>query len=429
MNFQLLLLGDGGFVNSFHENTNILNKAMCGEVSSCQHPLLMLCGIHMKNVIKIKKHTLFSPGDIAQMKRLGLDAGAVRRQLGMYVRGATFLRLNRPCTVNDGILSCHPGRMKKLISFFEKESQNYKMIKFVPASGAASRMFSEWFQAAGKNSFGSSTLDQLFRKNFPKLPFAGLIKPDSRGRQSREEEGIGRLLQYVLSPDGLNYGKLPKALIAFHRYPSGEIRTALEEHLCEAAYYIRDARKTCHIHFTVAPGFKKESADYLNKVITDYEKSYKIKYKVSFSIQEPSTSTLAVDQNGTPLRNEKGRLVFRPGGHGTLLKNLNALDADFVFVKNIDNVVPENILREIIPYKKMMGGLAIRSQEEIFENIRRLKNPKITSLEMESIAAFCSDKLGVDFPVRFSRSSDKEKKIFYVFGVEPAVACLRHGQK
>ena len=360
---------------------------------------------------------MFSPKDIKQIERLGINPGVVKKQLDLYRKGSSFLKLNRPCTDSDGILSFNAARRKKLISFYEKESGKYKLLKFVPASGAASRMFAEWFSAGQTGGSDSPAFDQSsFLSNFRKYPFYPMVEQNKSASEFFERKDIINLLDYVLSNRGLNFGWLPKALIPFHFYHKEDVRTALEEHLFEAARYIRGGDGACHLHFTISEEHKKQVIEKIKTVQSKYENLFGIKYKISFSVQSPSTKTIAVDENNLPLRDAAGRMIFRPGGHGSLLKNLQNLDADFIFIKNIDNIAPETLLQKIIPYKKMLGGLAIQLQKEIFDSIRLLENDKISVSGMENIIYFCSEKLNIVFLRKFARQSKKEK-IKFMFSV------------
>lgn len=372
----------------------------------------------------MKNKLLFSEKDIRQIERLGLDLNAVGKQLAMYRHGSNYLKLNRPCTVGDGVLSCSTAQKNKWISFYEKESRQYKLIKFVPASGAASRMFAEWFLALESGGFDSPELNQSFLRNFKNYPFYVLIKKNKSASEFIEQNNIENLLDYVLTAKGLNFGWLPKALIPFHLYDADEARTALEEHLIEAAQYIRGADDVCYLHFTFARENKKEVTDKLKAVQSRYESLFRIKYKISSSVQSPSTNILAVDQNNLPLRDTGGKLVFRPGGHGSLLANLQNLDADFIFIKNIDNIAPEPLLKKIIPYKKMLGGLAIHLQKEIFANLHQLESEKISVSQIEKMIVFCSKKLNMVFSRSFGRQSQKEKiKILFSLLNRPLRVC------
>lgn len=354
----------------------------------------------------------FSSKDIQKIKRLGLHLNTVEKQLDLYRHGSTFLNLNRPCRVNDGILSITPLQRIKLISFYEKKSEKYKLMKFVPASGAASRMFAEWFSALDDDGFDSPKFNQSFLRNLKKYPFYFLIRQDKNACQLIEQKNIKGLLDYILSAGGLNFGWLPKALIPFHLYHEGNARTALEEHLFEAAQYVRGAGDVCNLHFTISKEHQKEIIKKIKAVKSKYENKYPVKYKISSSFQSPSTNILAVDENNLPLRDKAGSLIFRPGGHGTLLGNLNNLNADFIFIRNIDNVALQPLWEKIIPYNKMMGGLAMQIQEEIFASIRQLKVSNINISNIAKVQAFCSEELNIDFPKKFKKQSPKDKRQF-----------------
>jgi hypothetical protein len=365
---------------------------------------------NMKNVMKDKPDLLFSPKDIKKIKSLGLDLNIIEKQLALYRHGSTFLILKRPCNVKDGILSFKPAQIKKLVSLYEKESEKYKLIKFVPASGAASRMFAGWFSALDAGGFSSPAINKSFLLDLKKYPFYDLIKQNKRAAKFIEQKNIGDLLDYILTEQGLNFGWLPKALIPFHRYAVAEIRTALEEHLFEAAQYVRSAGDMCHLHFTISQEHKNNIAKKIKAVKPRYEKLCRVKHEIMSSVQSPSTNMLAVDENNMPLRDAAGNLIFRPGGHGALLKNLQNLDADFIFIKNIDNVVPENNLKKILPYKKMLGGLALQIQREIFAILRKMEDEEIGPRQINEIKNYCSRRLNIIFPRSLSKQSLKSQR-------------------
>lgn len=360
----------------------------------------------MKNM----NNRMFSENDILQIECMGLSLANVKKQLALFNTGANYFKLVRPCATDDGLFSFSTSQSNNLISFYDKHIGYYNFMKFVPASGAASRMFSEWYAAGAKGCFGSKKLDQLFLNQLQKMPFSRLIEQAKAKQKIADSRNIGSLLNYILSADGLNYGQKPKALIPFHYYPSGDMRTPMEEHICEAAYYIRDARRRCRIHFTLATGHKNEAAKYLRQVIPKYEELYGLKYNITFSLQSSSTNTIAVDSQNIPLRDETDKMIFRPGGHGALLKNLNDLDADFVFIRNIDNIAPETAWSKIIPYRKMIGGFAIQAQEEIFSTIRQLKSTKINASIIQDIISFCAKKLNIIIPRNMARKSLELKR-------------------
>jgi len=361
----------------------------------------------------MKKDTTFTAQDLKEIKALGLTKRDVEKQLAVYARGANYLKLNRPCMPEDGILSLTPAQRKQFIEQYETEASRRKLLKFVPASGAASRMFARWFSAAESGSFGDSREDQSFYRDLKKMPFRSLLELDPKAIGYIKQKNTSGLLDYILTAKGLHYGWLPKALIHFHAYPEGEIRTALEEHLVEAASYISDSRDRCRLHVTLSEEHIKKVTAKLREVKGKYESRFDVRMKVEHSIQSPSTNIIAVNEDLSPFRDGSGCLVFRPGGHGALLQNLGALDADFIFVKNIDNVVPENYLKTILPYKKMLGGVALNIQQSVFALLRDLEKDSATSEKIEAGAAFCRETLHIVFTPDFERMTllRKKKKI------------------
>ncbi len=363
----------------------------------------------MNKLLGKKNRSLFSAKDVRQIERFGLDLQSVEKQLSMHRSGPTFIKLNRPCAVHDGIFSFSTAQQRRFISLYDQKSGHFTLQKFVPASGAASRMFSEWFAVGSRGSFGSKSLDERFIRHLEQLPFYDRIAGSREGRKLLKEKNIGGLLKYILSSDGLHLGKHPKALVPFHRYHSKDIRTPMEEHIAEAALYTVSQENESSIHFTLSPGFKSSVTGFLKTVVPRYSAKNKIRYKISLSLQALSTNTIALDENQLPFRDETGKIVFRPGGHGALLGNLNSLDADFIFVRNIDNIAPETLWGKIIPYRKMLGGLAISIREEIISHIRQLKNNNIRRSQLDEIIFFCSSTLNIVFPHRFLILSMPEK--------------------
>jgi hypothetical protein len=364
----------------------------------------------------MKKKDSFSKKDAACIKALGLTKRDVEKQLAVYSRGPSYLKLNRPCRPGDGILAVTPTQRKKLIRQFEAEAGSHQLMKFVPASGAASRMFAHWFSASREGTFGDESADRTFCHHLKKMPFVSLIERNPTARLHLEKKNITAVLDYILSAQGLHYGWLPKALIHFHAYPESEIRTALEEQIVEAASYIRDQQGFCRLHVTLSEEHIKKVEAKLREVKRKLENQFQVRLKVDHSVQSASTNIIAVNKDKTPFRNGDGCLVFRPGGHGALLKNLAALDADYIFVKNIDNIVPQNLLKNILPYKKMMGGLALQMQQMTFAILRELESSSVSSEKMDEYADFCRQMLHRVFPEDFPHVSpaQKKKKLFSI---------------
>jgi hypothetical protein len=374
----------------------------------------MFCEKLNKSKSPMEKKKLFTLNDFKNIRTLGAAAGDLQKQLAIYRQGASYFKLDRPCIVGDGIISFTYKQRRRLIEFYEKTAGKYKLIKFVPASGAASRMFADWFEAWEKGSFCSAVRDRKFLRDLAKLPFFPLIKKDKKGQKLFAEKKIKGLLEFILTESGLNFGALPKALIPFHCYLSGETRTALEEHLDEAAQYLRNRKNNCHLHFTTSTEYQKDVVKYLKAASGKYEKLCGVKFKISYSIQFPATDTIAVAENNLPLRDNAGRLILRPGGHGALLANLNSLDADFIFVKNIDNIAPRPLREKNLPYKKLLGGIAFNIREDILTIISKIKQEELSTAAIKNIIKYCSETINIDFPPGMAKLP-KKKKISAIF--------------
>jgi hypothetical protein len=279
-------------------------------------------------------------------------------------------------------------------------------------------MFRDWYNWYQERKFGSAGGVAKFLGDLVKYAFFN----DLREVMASQGEDVGRciregrwthILEFVLTARGLNYNWLPKALIKFHIYP-GHTRTALEEHLLEAALYVRDARSICRIHFTVSDEHESRFRESLSRIKGDYERLCGVKYEINVTIQHPSTDTIAVDMENRPFRDRSGKMIFRPGGHGALLKNLNAMEGDVIFIKNIDNVVPDRLKEITVRYKKILGGYLVRLQDEIFHNLNLLSEKRVNEEMLLRVVHFCEKKLLLFFPDRFWNDSLPGKKE-YVF--------------
>ncbi|BCS97389.1 hypothetical protein DSLASN_30210 [Desulfoluna limicola] len=366
--------------------------------------------------------------DLEQLADKGISAEQVMGQIHLLRNGAPYARLNRPCTIGDGILNLTEPELKRHTVFYDQESPRRTIIKFVPASGAATRMFEEliqleltdafvepdWIRAkAAKGDRASQTLLTVMR-NLPHFAFYDELKKCS----THEEINIGRLqkrehylrvLRYLLHPVGLDYARLPKGLLLFHRYPEGA-RTAFEEHLVEAALYAKGKDDTCRLHFTVASGYMARFEALFNHVRRHYESEFGMHLEVHFSTQKSSSDTVATDMNNKPFRLENGRILFRPGGHGALIDNLNRLDGDIIFIKNIDNVVPDGRKPATTRYKKALAGLLLSRQQETFQRLESLHGPSPSEQTLQEIAAFAGHHLGATPPPEITRASQETRR-------------------
>jgi hypothetical protein len=314
---------------------------------------------------------MFTEKDNADILERGSNPLTVKQQIENFISGFPFLEVIKPATVGDGIIQMNEADAAEHIRHFEeKTASGASLLKFVPASGAASRMFKALYEAKDKLESGASEEEVKSNKNihyfFENLTsFAFYPDLEKIAGKSPEKLSALEILTLVLTEQGLNYGNLPKGLLKFHNYTDGN-RTSFEEHCVEGALYARQNDGTIHIHFTVSPEHQEKFEEHLAEIKTKYEQEYDASYCISFSRQKPETDTIAVTPDNKPFRKEDGSLLFRPGGHGALIANLSELDADLIFIKNIDNVVPDYLKPETIKYKKALGGLLLSLQEKIF---------------------------------------------------------------
>lgn len=372
---------------------------------------------------------LFSDKDLQFMSGRSIDPVIVEEQISNYKSGFPYLKLNGPATVRTGITQLTSRKMDEMLSVFEDYAAENKIIKFVPASGAASRMFQDLFEF--RNVYRGTYDDQLellkdkgpdsiyyFFEHLKELPFFNnlLDSLEERGHDfesTMKESRYERILNSLLTDKGLSYGSKPKALIPFHKYPD-EVRTAFAEHLAEGAKYARSVGNICDIQFTVSPQHMEMMQDHFNELRESYEEKYHIRYEINFSTQAPETDVIAVDTNNKPLRDEDGDLVFYPGGHGALLKNLNLLNAPVIIIKNIDNVCHDRFKDDTYYYKMVLCGLLVSIQDQVHAYARGLDHPTHPSTKViNSMWSYMEHKLNI-IPPDESSSWNKEKKITFM---------------
>jgi hypothetical protein len=374
---------------------------------------------------------MFSEKDLAQLKSYGARLENIEKQVQQFKEGFPHLRIVKAATINDGILRIDDSLKQEYIKTYSNEAPARKVIKFVPASGAASRMFKALFAFMRSYQGTDEEYEQLIsdEKYRPVFHFFKRIEEfafyDTLKARYQEKHGMSlseailqrryvSVLETLLAEDGLGYGQLPKGLLEFHRY-EGNSRTPVEEHLVEGAHYCRNKHDEIFIHFTVSPEHREAFKKLILDVKEQYEKKYGVTYHISFSEQKPSTDTIAVDPNNEPFRNEDGSLLLRPGGHGALIENLNDLEGDLVFIKNIDNVVPDKIKQETYEHKMMLGGILLSYQAKVFDYLHLLHEADSISKEkIEEIRHFVENQLCVISPQVFTAMEDAEK-IAYLF--------------
>lgn len=345
---------------------------------------------------------LFTENDLQFLQQRGSNPEEVARQFSYFETGFDFADLQRAATIGDGIVKFGAEECAQFLSEYSVLTANKKIVKFVPASGAASRMFKEVFSYMENEDEVTRTKAMKLLQNLKNYAFydelCAAMQADGLSLQTEIEAGHYQLvLQYLLTNKGLNYGSKPKAVLQFHRYEH-ETRTALEEHLVEAANYAESAGKQCFIHFTISPQHQALFEDLLSKVLPKYERRFGVKYQVEWSTQRPATDTLAATEENQPFRDNQGNLLFRPGGHGALIYNLNEIKADIVFVKNIDNVFYDNELQDTVTYKKVLAAYLLKVQKQIFTYLSWLQQDTIPENQLAEIRIFVEQKLSLSLP-------------------------------
>jgi len=370
---------------------------------------------------------IFNTRYLSQISDRGSDIATVEQQIENFKKGFPFSDLQKAATIGDGVLKLEDKELDALKAFYNRHSQSKKVLKFVPASGAASRMFKNLFSyleefKAGKTNdklLADKGFNSIFNfvSNISKFAFfnsleAALDKEGNSIESILEGKNYSIIIDYLLNKHGLDYGSLPKGLLEFHRYYDVS-RLALEEHLVEGAFYSRSENDRAILHFTVSPEHLEKFKKQLNQVQSIYEKKFGISYDVNFSTQKISTDTIAVDMDNNPFLEEDSSLLFRPAGHGALIENMTDLDADVIFIKNIDNIVPDKLKEPTILYKKAIGGLLLKLQETTFKYLNEIKSIA-DSESINQIIAFARESLNINFPTDFSsKSIDAQKEFLF----------------
>lgn len=373
--------------------------------------------------------TSFDPKTSQQIEAHGLAVSEVERQLRLFKNGVPFIQLDRPATAGDGILRLSEQQQQALAGHFDEllDNRMTRVMKFVPASGAASRMFRDLetvlntYDSIDENVLNQEDKACAFAKTFIEsiqdFAFWEALKQVLAADGIDAGELLARgeyrpLIEYTLTQKGLNYSSMPKALIYFHRrQENGEAVTSLAEHFAEGKAYARNSEGNVALHFTVSPEFTEQVEEEMARIRQQYPGD--IRFETGLSNQQPSTDTIAVDEENNPFLDENGNVLFRPGGHGALLKNLNALQADLVFIKNIDNVVPARLQEETVYWKKVLGGLLARLRERVFVMYDELETHPESSETCAAAAAFCRKELNLSLPENIGQMPPKEQSTLF----------------
>jgi len=370
----------------------------------------------------------FNDRDLKQIKEMGLTPEKVLLQIESFKKGFPYARLNRPCTVGDGIHVLSGPDLKRYGERYSEAALSGRAMKFVPASGSASRMFKAFLavnslyeKITDKEILREKDSDHRAVHEFVRDLRSLALSEDLQGAMARNGQDMEALLakgeykpilEYLLTPKGLDLANVPKGLIPFHSYP-GHTRTPFEEHLVEGAAYTKDRNGGVRIHFTVSPEHETSVRSHIESTRALYEKGG-VTFRVEFSSQKASTDTIAVDMDNQPFRDRNGALVFRPGGHGSLLENLYDLSGDILFIKNIDNVLPDRLKQETITYKKALGGLLIDLQKRIFACVEKLMSGEVDQRLLTEVIGFMKDRLFITIPDRLGRQSREEQVRFVI---------------
>ncbi len=342
---------------------------------------------------------MLSEKDLQQLAAKGITPEKLEQQLGEFKTGFPFLKLEGSAVIGKGIVAPSAEEVKTYVKAWDDyKAEGKKIVKFVPASGAASRMFKDMFAFVdAEYDVPTTDFEKKYFDNIEHFAFYdaldALLK-EQKGKGVKEliaEGDYKSVAKGMLAKDGLNYGQLPKGMLLFHKYEEGA-RTPMEEHLVEGALYAA-SNGEANVHFTVSSEhlafFKQKVADKADY----YANKYGIKYDISFSEQKPSTDTVAANPDGTPFRNEDGTLLFRPGGHGALIENLNDISADIIFVKNIDNVVPDRLKPETTEWKQVIAGVLVTLQKQAFQYLELLDSGKYDHDKLIEIVKFVQNEL------------------------------------
>ncbi len=343
----------------------------------------------------------FNNNDLELIKSKGITIETIEEQLNRFKTGFPYLKIRSVATIGNGIVRLGDDEIDECINAWNQfQVSGGTVEKFVPASGAASRMFKNIFAfVTAEKPAPETDFEKKFFAEIKDFAFYPALNERCVSLYGKDIDALMTDGEYVkvatalIDKEGLNYGQLPKALLQFHKTAEGA-HTPLEEHLEEGAQYASDLNKNVNIHFTVSPEHRTEFEKTIAAKVPVMEKEWGVKYNVSMSEQKASTDTIAVNIDNTPYR-EDGKLLFRPAGHGALIENLNDIDADVVFVKNIDNVVPRNLRDVTVKYKKVIGGYLVKLQKQIAAYLKKLQSGEYTIDELREMLAFSREVLSI----------------------------------
>lgn len=365
-----------------------------------------------------------SDQDLKQIEEKGLTLRQVNKQIETFKSGIPFTNIVEAATIGNGITPLNTDLIDESLEFFESKRQNISIVKFVPASGAASRMFKFLFQFIEEYDPERESINAYINKNglkdlslfmvgMEKFPFYHqaveiLQQKGVDFDNLKPSQKVWHFAHTMLDENQLDFGNYPKGLLPFHEYKNQIISTAFEEHLFESALY-PSADNIAVLHFTISERFKDRFDNEFKRIEEKVSKKTGITFQISFSYQQESTDTIAVTSKDKPFRNSDGSLLFRPSGHGALIKNLGELSADVIFIKNIDNVVVFKFKEEVAKYKKVLAGILLKVQERAFSYLKMIDKGNCNETDLNEIAEFLTRQLNVKISDEFEKYSEKYK--------------------
>ncbi len=345
---------------------------------------------------------MFTNDDFKQIEQKGISLDTVNAQLNCFKTGFPYLKLLSSATIGHGITKLTPELEERALNRWKQYlADGGEVSKFVPASGAASRMFKALFSfvdgSEDEPKAGSPVAELI--EHISEVPFHAELEDACRNLYGKNIEQLINDKRYkeviaaIIRPNGMNYGQLPKALLTFHKY-TNSTRTALEEQLAEGAQTAA-VNGVVKLHFTVSADHRKLFEEKIARVLPEFEASTGLKYDISMSVQKSSTDTIAATIDNQPFRDDNGRLVFRPGGHGALIENLNDIDSAVVFIKNIDNIVPDSRRADTVKYKQVLGGVLILIHDKIIEILDAIASGRCDDEFVQETRRFVHDVLSI----------------------------------
>lgn len=363
----------------------------------------------------------FTSKHTKQLEIKGITEEKVNQQLILFKSGLPHVNLKSAASLQDGINKYTSIENETFIDYYNSRKDTLDIMKFVPASGAATRMFRFLFQFLEQYNIEEESINSYINRNkaselslfivgLEKLPFYNTVLEEVKERvlvynTLSNDEKIMLFIKTLLEKDKLNYSFYPKGILPFHKYKD-HLATAFEEHLFESTLYA-SSNNIAKLHFTVSEKHHVRFNEEFKRIQDKVEQKKNTKFNITFSYQNESTDTIAVTLDNKPIINKNGELYFRPSGHGALLSNLNALEADIIFIKNIDNVVVHEYEKEVAKHKKILAGVLLKTQDKAFEFLKRLENDNNSEADLVEIAQFLRTSLNVVISSEFEKYSLK----------------------